>query len=432
MPRRIDIELTSARDDGTWTWRAAGAREPRGVVPGSLLAEHPRLSVGDVVRAEVEVDLEGTSVVAVLPPKEERGDPSRLELIARDTGPLVTSTAPRADRDRLPRRDRDRDRPRREGESGRRPPRQRPQREGEPSGERRVAARPARERAPLPEKPKPKRLRAGREHTKALLDGLPAEQRPIAEQLVRGGLPAVRQAIAKQNDEAKASGKPEISPGPLVDLAERLLPSVRAAEWRDRAEAAIAQIDEVDLRDLRTVVTAADAAARDDETRALAARLREGLAARAEREHKEWLNDLAATLADGRVVRALRLSSRPPKAGVPLPADLAGRLTEAASAALSADASPERWAAVLDALAFAPVRRKVVPASLPSPVAPELAETISRFASRLPEIAHIFGIEAPASGAGRPRPARPRRARSQAAAKRAGAPPPADEGSPPA
>ena len=37
MARRIEIELTSARPDGTWTWRAAGAREPKGVLDGKLL-----------------------------------------------------------------------------------------------------------------------------------------------------------------------------------------------------------------------------------------------------------------------------------------------------------------------------------------------------------------------------------------------------------
>ena len=36
MPR-IDIELTSSRPDGTWTWRAAGARQPKGVVSASVL-----------------------------------------------------------------------------------------------------------------------------------------------------------------------------------------------------------------------------------------------------------------------------------------------------------------------------------------------------------------------------------------------------------
>ena len=38
MSRRIDIELTSVREDGTWTWRAAGAKQPRGVVDSSVLS----------------------------------------------------------------------------------------------------------------------------------------------------------------------------------------------------------------------------------------------------------------------------------------------------------------------------------------------------------------------------------------------------------
>jgi len=37
MSRRLDIELTSTREDGTWTWRAAGAKVPKGVVVSSLL-----------------------------------------------------------------------------------------------------------------------------------------------------------------------------------------------------------------------------------------------------------------------------------------------------------------------------------------------------------------------------------------------------------
>ena len=32
MSRRLEIELTSTREDGTWTWRAAGAKVPKGVV----------------------------------------------------------------------------------------------------------------------------------------------------------------------------------------------------------------------------------------------------------------------------------------------------------------------------------------------------------------------------------------------------------------
>lgn len=228
----------------------------------------------------------------------------------------------------------------------------------------------------------------------------------IAEQVLRGGVPAVRQAVDKMNEQAKAEGRPQIKPEPLLAVAERLLPALRSAEWRDRAEAAVADLDELDLRDLRSVVVAAESGAKDDEARALAAQLREGLAHRVEKEQSAWLAEIAETLADGRVVRALRLSSRPPKAGAPLPAELATKLTEAASGALTADTVTERWATVLDALSFSPVRLTVSPASKPAEPTAELVAAITRVATRLPKVAEAFGIEAPAE-AGRRRGARP-------------------------
>jgi hypothetical protein len=250
-------------------------------------------------------------------------------------------------------------------------------------------------------------LRAGRTHRKEVLASLPPEQRPVAEQVLQGGIRAVRQAIDKQNAEATAAGKPEIKAAPLLALAEELLPRLRTAEWRDRAEAALHDVDELDLRDLRSVVVASDTAARDDDTRQLAASLREALARRVDEEQHTWLDDITRSLNDGRVVRALRLSSRPPKAGSIFPRDVATRLAESTGAALTADASPDRWAAVLDALAFAPVRRAVTPQSVPTNPSAELQTTVQRLASRLPEIAAAFGIEAPAES---PRPSRPRRA----------------------
>ena len=41
MSRRLEIELTSERPDGTWTWRAAGARQPKGEMDGTLLPMPP-------------------------------------------------------------------------------------------------------------------------------------------------------------------------------------------------------------------------------------------------------------------------------------------------------------------------------------------------------------------------------------------------------
>jgi hypothetical protein len=436
MPRRIEIELTSSRDDGTWTWRAAGAREPKGTVAGSIVGDGAK--VGDLLKVEAEFFVDGIQITAVVHGREERPDTGRLELLgSAGDEPLVTTTLARPDRagrDR-PRRDRgDRgDRGDRSGRGDRGDRSGRPAREGKdgtPRGDRegrdgrdtREARRPRRDRPPRPEappipvieRPKAKRLRAGKAHRTALLESLAEEQRPVAEQVVLGGLPAVRQAIEKQNAERAAAGEPAISAGPLMQLAEQLVPKVRAAEWQDRAEAAQRDLEVIDLRDLRSVVSAADSGPRDEESRELARALREGLAARVDAEHATWLEELTATVDVGRIVRALRLSSRPPKAGAPLPADLANRLIEQAGAALTADAAPERWVAVLDALAFAPVRDKVIPTSLPTgDLHEDVRSTIARLATRIPKIAHIFEVtsdpSAPRPKVERRRPPKPKR-----------------------
>ena len=64
MSRRIEIELTSSRPDGTWTWRAAGAREPKGVLEGSVLGGGSK--VGDVVKVEADFDIDGITILSVL------------------------------------------------------------------------------------------------------------------------------------------------------------------------------------------------------------------------------------------------------------------------------------------------------------------------------------------------------------------------------
>ena len=267
----------------------------------------------------------------------------------------------------------------------------------------------------LPERPKPKRLKPGRTHRKAILDSLPDEQRAVAEQVLRGGVPAVREALKEQNEKLKAEGQPPIKSEGVVSLAEDLLPRLRVAEWLDRAEAALADLDELDLRDLRSVVAASgdSVVARDESTRELAEKLRDGLSVRQDKEHQEWLADIDAALGVGRVVRALRLSSRPPKAGVRFPTELGTRLAEAAGAALAGDAAPDRWGAVLEAVAYSPVRASVTPAGYPATVTDELTALVKPLAGQVPEIAKHFGIEPPPPGARAPRqvrrPAGPRK-----------------------
>jgi hypothetical protein len=442
MSRRIDVELTSSRNDGqTWTWRAAGARQPKGELDGGLL--YPAAKVGDVVRVEADFAIDGISIIAVSPPKGARAEPERLEIIGpprRDEPGVTTTLAPRGRRERSDRGDRDRgDR----GPRGDRPPRGRegrdgrpggdregrPRREGERRGERREARpRPAR---PAPEpKPRAKRLRPGRTHRTAVLAALPETHRPLADELVRGGIPGLRQTLDRQNAALVADEKPVINPDPLLDIAERLMPLLRAAEWQDRAEAALADADEVDIRDLRSVVVAADQGARDDATRSLAEQLRKILGERVEREHQEWLRELAENLDQGRVVRTLRLSSRPPKAGAPLPADLAARLVEATNNSLTAEISDERYATVLDALALSPVRLQVVPAHVPEKPSDELLVAVRKVADRVPAIAGRFGVQAGKSrGRGRERSGRGGAPRSGSGANPRAAQRPAPGGS---
>src|SRR5581483_10103334 len=64
---RLEIELTSSRDDGTWTWRAAGARQPKGVLESDVLPAGSK--VGDILRVEAEQNIDGINVTTVLPPK---------------------------------------------------------------------------------------------------------------------------------------------------------------------------------------------------------------------------------------------------------------------------------------------------------------------------------------------------------------------------
>ena len=468
MSRRIDIELTSTRPDGSWTWRAAGAKQPKGDVDGAMLPAGTK--VGDTLRVDTESYLEGVVVVAVLPSARSRQEQPRIEVVGtKRNEELVTSTlvekrgrrdgdrgdrGPRTDRpdgDRRPRGDRparpagDRparpagDRPARPaGDRPARPAGDRPARPAgdrprgdRPAGDRPRGDRPAGDRPPRTEHrgPRPEgavrpprrdrpipppaptvvRLRPGRAHRNAVLAELPEAQRPIADQLLRGGVPGVRQAIDKQNEAARAVGEPELKADSLLAFAEQLLPRLRAAEWHDKADAALAGIDEIDLRDLRTVVGAADTAARDEQTRAVAQQLRDGLAARVDGEHGKWLSELNGLVAEGRTVRALRLSSHPPKAGAPLPSELAERLAALASAGLAPEITQDRWATLVDAAAFSPVRLVVKPVGVPAVIADELKATIARVGARVPQIAELFGITPEAAPARRGPAARARR-----------------------
>jgi hypothetical protein len=404
MSKRIDIELTSNRGDGTWTWRAAGAKTPKGTLNGSILDAGAK--TGDTIKVEAEFDLDGVEILSLVKTKEKAVRGNLLQIIGseKEFQPVTQKLADKS-KDRKPKRDGDR-KPRRDGDK--RPPREGA--EGEKSGDRRPR-RPSFTAPPeLPKRPAAKRLKPKRVHRAAVLDTLPVEQRGVAERALTGGIKAVRDAVKEQNEQLKKEGKPLVPADGLISMAQELLPKLRVAEWLDKAEAAKADIELLDLRDLRQVVVGADdpMVVRDETTRSLAAELKAALKTRQEFEQTRWLEDIKSALAVSRVIRALKISSEPPKAGQPFPADLGAQLATAASASLASETAPDRFSAVLEAIAFSPVRGQVKLAAAPPTTNEAMLSTVKRVAPLVPQIASVFGITV-TPGANSPRPLRPTR-----------------------
>ena len=106
MSRRIDVELTSDRGDGTLTWRAAGAKAPKGVLDASLLPTG--VKVGDTVKADADYDMEGVTIIAVLPPTAKKQAENVIEFIGAPPPPPRDYSKEPERRERKPRRgDRD-------------------------------------------------------------------------------------------------------------------------------------------------------------------------------------------------------------------------------------------------------------------------------------------------------------------------------------
>lgn len=401
MSRRIEIEITSQRSESEWTWRAAGAKQPKGVLDAAVLYEGAK--VGDVTKADAEFEIDGITILAVMPPKGKRAEKpvERIEIKGsnKEFKPVTSQLAEKSERrgrsgPRRGERGERGDRP--EGARGDRRPRTGGERTG--GGARTGSDRPRRERPERPARPQApqyKKLVAKDDNRKAVLAEVPAEQRPIAEQVLRGGIPAVRQAIESENTKAKAEGRPEINGPALIAIAEELLPRLKTAEWMDRAQAAKAQAAEISVRDLRTVVSGADAVARTDEARLLASELRTILDERTAQERSRWIKDIETALEENRVVRALRLSARPPDPQVKFPAELNERLKTAAETSMAADTPAERWLMLIDAVAASPVRRSVTPSGWPEEPGDELVGAAKAAAGRIPALAKLLGVTMP-------------------------------------
>ena len=231
-------------------------------------------------------------------------------------------------------------------------------------------------------------------HRNALLATLSPEQLPVAEQLLRGGMPAVRTAVAEQNKNAAAQGRPTVDATTIDRIAEDLLNRTNLALWKDRAAGAIGAGRELRLRDLRAVVTSAKTVSLDDESRAQLKELQASLTARLD------ICGRSGTRSSRRP-SPLRTSRRR-WASSPGPPDMSTRVSADMAARVVALISPRRWHAEQDAahwreiVSSRPTRRSVAtssPTGIPSDDASRAVAVQN--AGAIPELAKLLGMKVP-------------------------------------
>ena len=412
MSRRIEIEITSINGEVA-TWRAAGAKLPKGSLATSLLPSGT--TAGAEFRADVEQNMEGVEVLAVLPvktasPLDLRGE--RIAIVPKaPTGPDIQVTyAPKGGKGRRDgdgprgRRDGDDSRPRRDDKGSRGPRAGGPAGEGGDKGGRPARPRSNDRRGPRPERPTgPPMLTV---HRNAFLATLTPEQLPVAEQLLRGGLPAVRTAVAEQNKTATAQGRTTVNADAIDRIATDLLGKANLAMWKDRAAGAQSAGRDLRLRDLRPVVTSAKTVNLDDEARTMLKDLQAQLTSQIEILSTEWLAKIAAAIESKNAIEALTLAARPPEFRMQVASESAAAIAALASESLNENLAPAQWVALVQAAVASPMHRTIKPTGIP---ADETCRNEAiKVAGAIPELAKLLGMRVPPPP---PRTVTPRRPR---------------------
>ena len=230
-------------------------------------------------------------------------------------------------------------------------------------------------------------------HRNALLATLSPEQLPVAEQLLRGGMPAVRTAVAEQNKNATAQGRPTVDPVTIDRIADELLGRTNLAMWKDRAAGAVSAGRELRLRDLRAVVTSAKTVSLDEEARAQLKELQAALSARLEALRNQWNERLEAAVGAANPVDALALVARPPDMSTRVSAEMATRVVALVSASLTAELDPARWCEIVTLAAETSIRRNVKPVAIPD--SEECRALAVKSAGAIPELAKLLGMKVP-------------------------------------
>jgi len=222
---------------------------------------------------------------------------------------------------------------------------------------------------------------------------LSPEQLPVAEQLLRGGMPSVRSAVAEQNKKATEQGRPTIDAATIERIAEDLLTKTNLAMWKDRAAGALGAGKELRLRDLRAVVTSAKTVTLDDEARAQLKELQTSLNAKLDVLRTQWVEKLDGAVASSNIAEALRLVARPPDMSTRVSAETAAKVTSMVSEALHAAQDVAVWMELVTLAVETSIRRNIKPLGIPGD---EAAKALAiKNAGAIPELAKLLGMKVP-------------------------------------
>ncbi len=366
MSSRIEIEITSEIDDQQYTWRALGAREPKGTIKKSLLPA--KTKIGDDYRVEADFLIDGIEILRVLPKRDERKGQETIEILGSGKENYGVTT-------QLVKKKRNK-------KGGRSPKNQEQntQKRSKPQRPRKDTAK-KRQQSRSPQRGK--RLKAKRSHRNSVINSLPDLHKPLAREVLSRGIPNLRKML-------KNMELPEGFDVEILQYAEKINKQLKTAEWQDRADAVLKNAKDIDLRDFRSVVAAGGQWARSDELSGIQSQLETSLRERIDFEHQQWLSEIKKAIEEGKSVRALNLSSHPPKPGTPLPENVMDPLVDLANNSLDSDTASHRWSVVVQAVAFSPIRLKVVPKGIPERISDELVDTIKKLSDRIPNISNLF------------------------------------------
>ena len=206
-------------------------------------------------------------------------------------------------------------------------------------------------------------------------------------------MPAVRTAVAEQNKNATAQGRPTIDAETIDRIAEELLGKTNLALWKDKAAGAIGAGRELRLRDLRAVVTSAKTVSLDDEGRQQLKELQTALTSKVDHLRTVWNEKLEAALNSKNVAEALRLVARPPDMSTRVSAEMAAKVVTMTSETLTADLDAAAWNEIVTLAVDTSIRRNIKPVGIP---ANDVSKALAiKNAGAIPELAKLLGMPVP-------------------------------------